>query len=120
MNTSRARILVVEDEVMISMMIEDMLDDLGYAIAGLAARVADAMRLAEQDGISAALLDVNLAGERVYPVADKLLARGIPIVFLTGYGASGIDTKYARYPVLAKPFDRERLRAVLHAALPTA
>lgn len=98
------RILVVEDESMIWMLIEDGLSEEGCQVVGPVSQLEDALRAAETEAVDAALLDVNLAGRPVYPVADKLAGRGIPFAFLTGYGEGGIQEAYRNRPVLKKPF----------------
>jgi CheY-like chemotaxis protein len=98
------RILVVEDESMIRMLIEDALSEEGCSIVGPAAQFDDALRAAGDEAIDAALLDVNLGGRPVYPVADVLARRGIPFAFLTGYGEAGVEEVYRHQPVLKKPF----------------
>ena len=109
------RILVVEDEPLVAMMIEDILLGAGAEIVGPAATLANALELVDQP-IDAALLDVNLAGERVYPVARRLLHRGIPFVFATGYG--GPDEEWGNMPnILEKPYSRGDVIAALEQAL---
>jgi PAS domain S-box-containing protein len=101
------RIMVVEDEVLIAMVLVDHLQELGLAAVGPFSRVSDALKV---DGeIDAAILDVNLAGEPVYPVAEMLRARGVPFVFMTGYGSASIDPRFAAVPVLQKPIDAKTL-----------
>jgi PAS domain S-box-containing protein len=101
------RIMVVEDEVLIAMVLVDHLQELGIAAVGPFSRVSDALKV---DGeIDAAILDVNLAGEPVYPVAEMLRARGVPFVFMTGYGSASIDPRFAAVPVLQKPIDAKTL-----------
>ncbi len=106
------RILVVEDESMIWMLIEDGLSEEGCVVVGPASQLDDALRAAADDAIDAALLDVNLGGRPVYPVADVLARRGIPFAFLTGYGAGGIQEAYRHHPVLKKPFTLNGLVAL--------
>lgn len=108
------RILVVEDEPLIAMMVEDMLAELG-AVIGPAGSLAEALLLAEEQ-IDAALLDVNLEGERVYPVAERLTVRGVPFVIATGYGATGNDWQ-GRAPTIEKPYRRTDLQAAFDQAL---
>ena len=79
MNDQNWRVLVVEDEMMIALMIQDMLEELGCEVVGPAARIEAALALADGEDVAAALLDVNLAGERVYPVADRLQQRGVHV-----------------------------------------
>lgn len=98
------RILVVEDEAAIAMLLEDMLEDLGCTIVGPVGNLAEADALARADGIDLALLDVNVAGQPIYPVVRTLAERGVPFVFSTGYGSSGIDELYRGSPILPKPF----------------
>lgn len=103
------RIMVVEDEAMIWMLIEDSLVDHGCTAVGPLSRVDDALRAAETETVDAALLDVNLVGVPVYPVADVLARRGIPYGFLTGYGEMGLRDEYRGRPVLKKPFTQKGL-----------
>ncbi|HET9902289.1 MAG TPA: response regulator [Xanthobacteraceae bacterium] len=100
------RILVVEDEILISMLLEDMLTDLGYEVAGTASRVEEALALARSAQIHAAILDVNLNGQEVFPVADVLAGRSIPFVFATGYGERALPAAYQERPTLQKPFEQ--------------
>jgi len=111
------RVLLVEDEAMVAMMIEDMLSDLGCLVIGPASRVSSALDLLDDEAIDAAVLDVNLGGEAVFPVADRLAAVGVPFVFSTGYGLAGLDDRHAARPVLQKPYSRDRLGAALAGAL---
>jgi CheY-like chemotaxis protein len=111
----RLRILIVEDEMLVAMNIEDMLLDLGHEVAGIASRLAPALSLAGEASIDAAMLDVNLAGENSFPVADLLAARGIPFVFATGYGVQGIEERYRGRPLLQKPFRASDLGPILAA-----
>jgi two-component sensor histidine kinase/DNA-binding response OmpR family regulator len=105
------RLLLVEDEALTGMMMSDMLTDLGFDVIGPFGRVADAMAAVGREDFQAAVLDVNLDGEMVYPVADAVLARGVPFVFVTGYGAEGIDRRFAQVPVLQKPIERQMLQS---------
>jgi CheY-like chemotaxis protein len=115
MSTLRgARVLVVEDEAILSLDLEAMLLDLGCMVAGTADKLDDALQMARTSDFDVALLDVNLGGKRVDPVAEAIRARGIPIVFVTGYGrtaASGL--------VLEKPYDAAALEQILNEALGT-
>jgi DNA-binding response OmpR family regulator len=105
-------ILVAEDEMMLAMMFEDLLSALGCAVVK-AARVAQAARLAATEKLDGAILDVNLAGEAIYPVAEQLRRRGIPFAFITGYGAGGLRADYRDWPMLAKPFHQHDLRRLV-------
>ena len=89
------RILVVEDELMIRMLLEDMLGELGYIVAAEAARIDEALDAANNADFDVAILDVNLNGEPILPVADALAARGTPFVFATGYGERGLPEPIA-------------------------
>jgi CheY-like chemotaxis protein len=107
------RVLVVEDEGLIALMLEDMIEDMGCDVAYSAGSVAQALAWIERDGrTDVALLDVNLGGETVFPVAEALRARGIPFVFATGYG-DGHDPRFGDAPNLGKPIVPARLEQVL-------
>jgi CheY-like chemotaxis protein len=112
---SGRRILVVEDEFLIRMLLEDMLDELGYSIAGVAGRVGEATEIAKAGEFDVAILDVNLDGEDVYPVADILAGRGVPFLFVTGYGGRGLPEPYRDRPTLQKPFQIDDLDRSLGA-----
>lgn len=107
------RILVVEDEALVAMLVEDALLDAGALVIGPAATVAEALALLEHETPDAAVLDLNLAGETSTPVADALALRGIPFVVATGYGADGLPAGHITVPVLAKPYDPDDLTAAL-------
>ena len=107
------RILVVEDEVIVAMLIEDILSDQGATIVGPAARVAKALELLDDGPLDGAVLDVNLAGEMTTPVAEELRRRGIPFAFATGYGAAGLPEGFAGQPLLQKPFQEHDLNRVM-------
>jgi CheY-like chemotaxis protein len=108
------KVLVVEDEPLVAMMIEDMLTDLGHTVVGPAMQLADGLRLAETAQFDAAVLDINLNGVRSFPVADVLQARGIPFLFATGYGG-GEALEGRQEPVIQKPYQMERLAEMLTA-----
>ena len=112
---ARRRVLVVEDEILIGMLLEDMLSDLGYDIAATASRIEEATALAKDGQFDAAILYVNLNGQEVYPVAEILASRGIPFVFATGYGERGLPPAYQQRPTLQKPFQQETLDRQLAA-----
>jgi len=107
------RVLVVEDEAPIALQLEDMLSELGCGVIGPASRVGQALRLIEGQEVDAAVLDLNIAGELVYPVADALAERGLPHIFVTGYGADALTEPYRNRPVLEKPFLRRALREAM-------
>jgi CheY-like chemotaxis protein len=112
------RVLVVEDEAMIAMLVEDMLADLGCVVVGPANRLEEAMELLASDAaVDVALLDVNLAGQPVFTLADALRARHIPAIFATGYGEVGLREVDRGAPVLHKPFRATELASALAEAL---
>jgi DNA-binding response OmpR family regulator len=96
------RVLLVEDEYLVASLIEEMLEIAGCIVTGPIPRLAQAVDAADRETCDAAVLDVNLAGERIYPVADILSRRNIPFVFVTGYGV--LPGEYANRPRLCKPF----------------
>jgi CheY-like chemotaxis protein len=110
---SGRRVLVVEDEMMILMIIEDMLADLGCESVSAAATVDQALALIDAQAFDVAMLDMNLNGNRSHAVADALAARGVPFAFSTGYSALDIDDGYGDRPVLKKPFPYEELVEIL-------
>ena len=111
------KVLVVEDETLVCMMIEDMLLDLGCTIIGPASNFEKALALAREALIDVAILDVNLDGILSEPVADRLCARGVPFVFATGYGREGVSERFRSVPVLKKPFMEHDLIRALTVAL---
>jgi CheY-like chemotaxis protein len=101
---------------MISMLVEDMLAELGHKVAGIAASIEEATRLADQGDFDGALLDVNLNGKTIDTVAETLMRRDIPFVFTTGYGQQGIPDAYRDWPALQKPYQTQQLgQALAHA-----
>ena len=111
------RVLVVEDELMIRMLLEDMLSELGYTITAEAGRIDEALEAARTAEFDLAILDVNVNNETISPVADALVARGLPFVFATGYGEGGLPEPYRDRPTLKKPFQVDGLEHVLRRAL---
>lgn len=98
------RVIIVEDDALLAMALELALSEQGCDVVGLASNLDDATSLAADASFDGAILDVNLAGERVYPVADILSARGIPFLFATGYGRAGLRESDHASPVLQKPY----------------
>jgi len=111
------KVLVVEDETMLFFLAEDMLTELGCAEVRHASRVKDALALLAQERPDVAVLDVNLAGEQAYPIAEKLAAMNVPFVFATGYGSEGIPPHWTSRPVVQKPFTLDMLGRTIGAAL---
>jgi DNA-binding response OmpR family regulator len=109
-------ILILEDDMMLALLLEDQLADLGYHTIK-ASRVANGARLAATASLDGAILDVNVAGEPSYPVAFALRDRHIPFVFATGYGAAGLAAEFRASPTLNKPYTYADLQRVLAAAL---
>jgi PAS domain S-box-containing protein len=110
--TTGNRVLLVEDEILVAMMMRDILTELGFTVIGPFARVSEAMIAAVHDDIDAGIIDVNLGGEFVYPVADVLVARKIPFVFITGYGVESIDGRFGQVPIIKKPVQRQALQKI--------
>lgn len=109
----KRRILVVEDEMLIGMLLEDMLTDLGHEVAAVVPRLKDALVAVERETYDMAILDVHLHGESAFPVAEALIGKGVPFVFATGYGERGLPETYRGRPVLQKPFAKDDLERVL-------
>ena len=115
--SSRPSVLLVEDEVMIRMMVADMLGELGYIIAGEAGDIDEAVRLVQATDFDIAILDVNVNGKVISPVAEAVRLRGLPFVFATGYGSSGLPEKFRDVPTLQKPFQMVTLQRAIEDAL---
>ena len=113
------RVLVVEDEFLIAMLLQDTLESAGCIVSGPIPRLAEALDAAEGGIYDAAVLDVNLAGERIDPVAHMLARRDIPFVFVSGYGTSALPAEYAHRPSLRKPFKMAELLGALCSACTT-
>lgn len=97
------RILIVEDEAIIAMMLEDMIEDFGCRVVGPVARAAHALAKLDAETIDCAVLDINLNGETSYPIADALAARNLPFLFVSGYGRAGLKPEYRDRMVVDKP-----------------
>lgn len=111
------RILIVEDEVLLALQLEDMLTALGHKVVGQATRIDVALELARERDIDFAVLDINVAGTKSFPVADTLRQRGIPFAFATGYGAEGLVDGYRDWPTLRKPYGQEDLERTIAEVL---
>jgi DNA-binding response OmpR family regulator len=103
------RVLIVEDTLLVADLIVEELEEAGCTIVGPAPRVERGLALAKAETLDGALLDINLAGEPCFPIAEVLLARGVPIAFLTGYGEAALPVSYRKVPCLSKPFQRNEL-----------
>jgi CheY-like chemotaxis protein len=114
--TDPRSVLIVEDEPLISMMLEDFLDSLGHRVAGTCETVADALARVDEGGFDVAIIDVNLNGERVWPVADRLAARNIPYILATGGHIEPPPAAHADAPVLSKPFTLDAIEPALDEA----
>lgn len=111
--TKKSCVLLAEDEMMVAMMLEDRLEHFGYQVLK-AARLAACLALAESAAIDVAILDINLAGEVSFPVAEVLRRRGIPFVFSSGYGDDGLPAAWKGEKVLQKPYDTHQLISMLN------
>lgn len=114
-DATKLKVLIVEDESIVAMMIEDLIVDMGHEVVGTAGRLEQALSLAQQLAVDFAIVDVNLNGQHTYPVAEALQARGVPFVFATGYGAQGLKDEWKQSPVLQKPFQPEDLTRAISA-----
>lgn len=103
------RVLVVEDEMLIAMSIEETLQGLGCVVVGPVGKLDDALRLAGDEALDAAVLDVTIRGGHVYPVAERLIARGVPFVLASGYGEWALPENLRDRPRLTKPFAPQEL-----------
>src|SRR5277367_3629252 len=109
------RIFVVEDELMIRTLLDDMLSDIGYTMTAEAGNIGEAMALASRAEFDIAILDVDLNGHPITPVAEILVRRGLPFVFASGYGQHGVPEAFRAYPTLQKPFQLEALADALQS-----
>ena len=107
------RVLLVEDETLIAMLLEDTIAELGCKVVGPAARVETAKEMIENERFDCALVDIKLRGHSAYPLAEMLEARGVPFGFVTGYDRSRLAAPFRRRPILNKPFNLAQLEALL-------
>ena len=114
---SNRKVLVVEDEMMIAMLIEDMLDEFGCKPVGPATNVPRALELIGKESIDIAVLDLNLDGKDTYAIADALQRKNVPFIFATGHGSTGLRPQYGNRPVLQKPFQARDLETALTESL---
>lgn len=114
MSDPRPQAFVVEDETLVLFNLEDMLAELGYDVAGVAMRLDEAQRLAQDlERFDVAILDVNLGGALVFPAAQVLVERGIPFMFATGYGREGLPPEWVHHEVVQKPYSRDDIERAL-------
>ena len=113
----RGSVFLVEDEVMIRMMVADMLEELGYRVAAEAGEINEAIKLAQSTTFDLAILDVNVNGKVISPVAELIKASNRPFIFATGYGSSGLPEEYRDRPALQKPFQIETLARMIDHTL---
>ena len=112
------RVLIVEDESLVAMLLETILEDMGCTPVGPASNIDDGLALvADSEHLDAALLDVNVAGRQVFPVAEALKARGVPFVFSTGYGEGGLPDEWRGQSTIQKPFTEAAVRDALFKAM---
>jgi DNA-binding response OmpR family regulator len=109
------RVLLVEDEFMVALLLETDLTEIGCEIIGPIGRVDRALEIARREAVDVAILDININGNEVYPVAEALAARGIPFVFVSGYGRRGLRAPWGDRPTLQKPFRIGDLVALIEA-----
>lgn len=115
---SGRRVMLVEDESLVAMLLETILEDMGCALVGTASSLDEGLALAREAGeIDAALLDVNVAGRPVFPIAEALRDRGVPFVFSTGYGQGGLPDEWREQPTIQKPFTESTVREALMNAM---
>jgi DNA-binding response OmpR family regulator len=112
------RILVAEDEFLVYLALDEELREAGYAVVGPFASLAETQEAVAREAVDLALLDINMGGEMAWPAADALMARNIPVIFLSGYGPGVLPERYQALPRLAKPFDPRLLLNEIRRALP--
>ena len=109
-------ILIVEDEPLIAMMLEDFIESLGHEVRGPCERVTEALAMVEADGFHLAILDVNLKGENVWPVASRLREKKVPFILATGGHVDPPPAEFSTVPVIEKPYTIDRVSPAIHAA----
>ena len=112
-----ARLLLVEDEVVVGMFMQELLESIGYRSTEPIGRLSDALAAAEHERFRGAVLDMNLNGEIVYPLAELLTAQRVPFVFVTGYAPRSVDARFTAVPILQKPVLQDELASVLQQLL---
>ena len=115
----RLSVFLVEDEAIIRMMIAGMVEELGHDVVAEAGNIAEALKIAKTSDFGIAILDINVGGQRIEPVAEILHDRHVPFVFASGYGAAGLPEQYRDRTVLQKPFLVKQLAEAIQSALVT-
>lgn len=109
------RILIVEDDALVALNLQDFVESLGCTVVGPTGRLGEALALLDREDIDGAMLDINLHGEMVYPLAEKLAERQIPMLFCSGYAlTSAVPAKFSHYKQVAKPCVEHTLRTAMH------
>ena len=111
------RVLIVEDEALVAMLIEDVIAELGHESVGVAARLEAGLAMAKETDADFAVVDLKLNGERTYAIAEVLLRRGIRFMFVTGYGAAAVDAGWRGQVVVQKPFEVDEFERAMARAL---
>jgi CheY-like chemotaxis protein len=119
-NNGKPRVLVVEDEYLVALLVEDMLGSLGFEVREIASNLGAATEAANRGDFDVAILDVNLNGSLSNPVAEILIERNIPYIFATGYGRQGPHEKFSTTPALQKPFEQADLARALSSVMQRA
>jgi CheY-like chemotaxis protein len=115
-NPSGQRVFIVEDETLVLFNLEDILNELGCIVIGQAMRLQEAeSQAASIESPDCAILDVNIGGKPIFPVAEILARRGVPLIFATGYGAGGLPEEWQNHPVVVKPYTRDDVGRALEA-----
>jgi len=112
------RVLLAEDETLVAMLLEDDLRSAGYAVVGPFMSLAKAVQASRHERFDLAVLDVNLNGEMIYPLADELCARGIPFALLSGYGPTSLPERFRTLPRISKPYDPDALLREIKRIVP--
>jgi CheY-like chemotaxis protein len=111
-HADKPRVLLVEDEALVAMMIQETLAEFGFQVIGPVSTASEALSSARESHVDAAVLDINLGDGLVYTVAEILSKRGVPFVFVTGYDADSVDTRFSGVPILQKPIERDMLQKI--------
>lgn len=111
-----ARVLVVEDEVLISLMLSDMLEQLGCVVLGPVATIPEAQPIVDAGTFDIGVLDVHVDGCEIYDLADRVVAHGIPLVIASGSGSDALPDRFKTATLLPKPYGLPALESALYAA----